>query len=425
MVIDQGKTICGRIVTRRVWTALLVFSLITLVFGVNGVSLQMTTVSASVDPVPDRAPIPQLAQAYGQLPMTFEANRGQTHSDVNFLARGGGYTLFLTGDQALFSLRQAVEVEVSSPARDRETPEVRYESLAMALVGSNPHPQVNGENLQPGISNYFLGSDPAKWVTDVPHYGQVRYQDVYPGIDLLYYGNQQQLQYDFILAPGADPGLIRLDFAPAEQLELDANGDLLIHMAGGVVRQQAPFTYQDIGGERIEVTSRFVLLDDQQVGFEIGDYDPAVPLVIDPTLVYSTFLGGSDDDYGYSIAVDGSGAAYVTGYTYSTNFPTLNPSQATNQGEFHIDGFVTKLAPAGNSLIYSTYLGGSDADVGTSIAVDGSGATYVTGFTLSADFPTLNPYQTMFGGYEDGFVTKLAPAGNSLVYSTYLGGERR
>jgi hypothetical protein len=185
---------------------------------------------------------PQVTQAYGQLLMTFELNQGQTDSRVDFLARGGGYALFLSGEQAVFALRQPVEVETPADVENADPPEYHSEALTMALVGSNPSPAARGEDKQPGISNYFLGSDPAKWVTDVPHYGQVRYQDVYPGVDLLYYGSQQQLQYDFIVAPGADPGIVRLAFAQAERLDLDENGDLLIHIAGGVVRQHAPFT---------------------------------------------------------------------------------------------------------------------------------------------------------------------------------------
>jgi hypothetical protein len=410
------KTIRQTILYARVGAILLSILITVTLLSPNSVSKAAPGTGLAASSASGPGSSSQAAQAYGRLPMTFELNRGQTDSRVDFLARGGGYTLFLSGEQAVFALRQPVEVETPADVERTDPPKYRSEALTMALVGSNPNPAVSGEDVQPGIGNYFLGSDPAQWVTDVPHYGQVRYQDVYPGVDLLYYGSQQQLQYDFIVAPGSDPGIVRLEFAQAEQLELDDNGDLLIHMAGGAVQQHAPFTYQDVDGARVEVASRFVLREDRQVGFEIGAYDPALPLIIDPILVYSTYLGGSGADRAYSVAADNSGSAYVTGVTGSISFPTQTPYQ-TDQGSW--DVFVTKLAPNGESLLYSTYLGGRSSDGGNSIEVGSDGAAYVIGVTMSEDFPTQNPYQPYLAAqaHWDVFVTKLSPGGNSLIYT--------
>ncbi len=309
----------------------------------------------------------------------------------------------------------------------------------MRLVGANPGPRMTGAEELPGISNYFIGSDPEKWRTNVPRYAQVRYQDVYPGVDLIYYGNQRQLEYDFIVAPGADPEPIQLEIQGADQLEIDATGDLVLHFASGQVRLRKPLIYQNRGGQnrggqktsgqegagiRQEIAGGYVLLGSHQVGFEIEAYDPTQPLIIDPVLVYSTFLGGDFEDFGKDIAVDAAGNAYVTGETGSTNFPTASSFQASfGGGGFPGDAFVTKLNATGDGIVYSTYLGGSGLDLGEGIAVDTNGNAYVTGNTLSADFPTASAFRNSNSGGSDAFVTKLNPAGNGILYSTYLGGS--
>ena len=277
-----------------------------------------------------------------------------------------------------------------------------------------------------GRVNYFIGNDPGKWRTNVPVYARVDYQEVYPGVDLMYYGNQRRLEYDFIVAPGADPGAIRLELDGAEELELGRRGDLIVRVTGGEVRLNKPLVYQEVEGARHEVSGAYQLRGGNQIGFEIGPYDPSRPLVIDPILVYSTYLGGSFGEAGAGIAVDSSGNAYVAGSTDSVDFPTVNPLAT---GAANSDVFVAKFDATG-ALVYSTYLGGSDSEGASSIAVDSSGSAYVTGMAKSTDFPTANPLLPALGRGSndddpDAFVTKLNADGSALVYSTYLGGGHR
>ena len=307
--------------------------------------------------------------------------------------------------------------------------------VRMKLEGANPSPAIDGMEPLPGMVNYFIGNDPAKWHTTIPTYAKVQYQDAYPGITLVYYGNQGRLEYDFIVAPGADPNQIKLAFEGASDITVADSGDLLLTTALGDVRMQKPVVYQlEPDGHKTLVAGHYVVAPlsvslqasrttRHAVGFQLASYDHAKPVVIDPVLLYSTYLGGSGDDRrGYAIAVDAAGHAYVTGQTTSTNFPTANPLQATNAGL--ADVFVTKLNAAGSHLLYSTYLGGSNDDLGYDIVVDAAGHAYVTGFTPSTNFPTANPVQATYGGgFDDAFVAKLNAPGSSLVYSTYLGGS--
>ncbi len=369
---------------------------------------------------------PRVVANYAQLPLFFEANRGQADSSVKFLSRGRGYTLFLTTGEAILSLREPEEgtqSRSSTVAPDAQSE--RSTVLRMKLAGANPEPQVTGLEELPGKSNYFQGNDPGKWLTQVPHYARVKYEEVYPGIDLVYYGtNQQQLEYDFVVAPGADPQSIRRRIEGAAAMTLDEEGTLLLQTGGGEVAWQAPLIYQELGGSRKAVDGGYLLLAENQVAFSVGKYDAGKPLVIDPTLNYATYLGGSNADSGTHIAADSSGNAYVTGTTSSSaDFPTLNPAQGTFGGG-STDIFVTKLNAEGTALIYSTFLGGSNNEFsGGGIAVDDSGSAYITGTTASTNFPTLNPPQGSLSGLQDAFVTKLSAAGSSLVYSTYLGGS--
>jgi len=367
-------------------------------------------------------------EVYGKLPLSFELNRGQTDGRVKFLSRGSGYTFFLTPDEAVMVLRSAPAAKgnkTAPGAASRKVPTHEKTAppavLRMRMVGANPKPAVAGLDALPGKSNYFVGNDPDKWRTGVPNFGKVRYAGVYPGIDLVFHGNQRQIEYDFVVAPGADPGAIRLAWKGAKRVEVASSGDLVLHVAGGRVVHHAPIVYQRVNGSRREVSGGYVLRDRNQVGFRVAAYDRSRPLVIDPVLVYSTYLGGSDYDFGYGIAVDGSGNAYVTGYTGSTDFPTAGPLQAANAGGDY-DAFVSKFNAAGSALTYSTYLGGSGGDSGRGIAVDGSGNAYVTGQTASTDFPTAGPLQAAMAGDWDAFVSKLNAAGSALTYSTYLGG---
>ena len=367
---------------------------------------------------------------YGKLPLSFEANYGQTDSKVNFIARGPGYSLFLTGQEAVIALKKAAvrSLEVKG-LPTREPVEKRKEGAAggtvvrMELAKANAAPRIVGAEELPGKANYFIGNDPAKWRTNVPTYAEVKYAGVYPGVDLVYYGNQGQLEYDFVVAPGVDPNEIRLNFRGAAKLRVDKKGDLLLGSGGEEVRFEKPVVYQEVAGARKPVEASYVLASANRIGFRLGEYDHSQRLVIDPVLVYSTYLGGSGNDFGNGIAVDSAGDAYVTGYNGSLNFPTVNPLQPANGGD-ETDAFVAKLNPAGSALVYSTYLGGTGGDFGSSIAVDNGGNVYVTGFTASTDFPTVNPLQPTYGGgLSDAFVAKLNPAGSALVYSTYLGGS--
>jgi uncharacterized protein (TIGR03437 family) len=348
----------------------------------------------------------KLSRGYGKLPLAFEPNVGQTDARVRFLARGGGMTTFFTDTETVMVL-----------SRSREQAVVR-----MKLVGAGHPRRVAGLEKLPGISNYFLGNNPAKWRTDVPHYARIQYEGVYPGIDLVWYANQRRLEYDFVVTPGADPNQIQVAYEGVESLRVETGGDLVLRTSLGEVRQQKPRVYQEMGGKRVEVGARYEIVARNRVRFELARYDRKRELRIDPlVLVYSTYLGGSRNDWGYGIAVDAAGSAYVTGYTNSPNFPTQSAYQATYQGGL-TNAFVTKLTPAGNALVYSTYLGGSGEERAYAIAVDGAGSAYVTGTTTSTNFPTQSAYQATFQG-GDAFVTKLTPAGNALVYSTYLGGS--
>ena len=411
--------------------------------------------SPAADTKPDKA---RVRESYGRLPMSFEANQGQADAPVQFLARGLGYALSLTPTGATLTLANAAAAPTAEAAVVR-----------MQVLGGNPAPRVTAQNPLPGTVNYLRGQDSARWLTGVPTYARVHYAGVYPGVDLVYYGNQQRLEYDFVVAPGADPDLIALAFAGAGRVEVDARGDLVLHAAGGEVRQPRPFLYQEVGGVRLEVSGGYVLDDQQQVRFEVGAYDTSRPLVIDPVLAYSSYLGGpgypwsGDKDAGNDIAVDAAGNIYVAGATNSI-------------GRWDADAYVAKFDPTGSTLLYATFLDGNgwddsanglavDAagnayvtgglenlgvfaaklgyagsphyfvyfgagpvgyrtDTGTAVAVDGAGNAYVTGRTdFWGDFPTTGgAFQPAFGGgLGDAFVVKLNGRG-AIVYSTYLGG---
>jgi len=352
-------------------------------------------------------------QGYGALPLYFEPNQGQTDPSVEFLARAGGYTLYLTSSEAVLAPNVGGGAESSGSGRPGP--------MRIRFLGASLTPVVAGAELLPGHSNYLLPCA-AGPQTEIPHFAKVRYELVYPGIDLVFYGNARSLEFDFVVAPTADPGLIRLGFGGAESLALDGDGNLVVEMDGGAFIQHAPTIYQEIDGVRRQVSGGYELDDSGDLGFDLGPYDAAHTLVIDPMLSYSTYLGSDSSDTPHGIAVDSAGYAYITGEVNIASFPTTGPTIGIAGGAMVL---VAKLNATGNDLVYSTFVGGcTHDDIGHGIAVDVEGNAYVAGTTRSVDFPTENSFQDTGGvGFiNDGFLFKLNTAGTALIYSTYLGG---
>ena len=359
--------------------------------------------------------IPGLADAraaYRSLPISFEPNRGQSDPRVKFMSRSQGLTLFLTSTDAVLVTREA--------------------SLKMRVLGANPDAVVQGLDARPGRIHSLIGRDPRRWQTDGRAYARVLYREIYPGIDLAYYGTRGQgLEYDFVVAPGANPSAIRLGFEGADRIELSAEGDLLLHVGEASLRFGKPVVYQQVRGARREVQGGWVRDGAATIGFQIAAYDPSAALVIDPIVSLATYLGGFATDQAFAVAVDAAGAVYVTGNTRSLNFPTTAGSFAPVPPG-GTDAFVVKLSHDLSTTVYSTFLGGTTGDdAGRDIAVDAAGNAYVTGFTNSTDFPTTpGAFQTAPGGgvcsgvaCNDAFVVKLDPTGATLLYATYLGGN--
>jgi hypothetical protein len=415
----------------------------------KGSSNRTVTASAAATPL-SSAQKKDWPHGYGKLPLAFEVNQGQTAPDVRFLAHGEGYQLFLTSQEAVLTLRHpltgSAKAAKGAPlfaARRKPTGAQSTSVLRMHFDGANPEPAIAGTKLLPGKVNYFIGNDPQKWHTDIASYEAVRYQSIYPGVDALFYGRDQRLEYDFIIAPGADPKAIALSIAGARNLGVNSRGDVVLSVGGGKVALRKPYMYQEVRGERRQIAGNYVVANDRQIRFSVGEYDHAQPLTIDPVLNYSTYIGGEVFDQSLGIALDTAGDAYIAGFTTSTHFPTMNPISATAPADVSLGtAFVSELNPTGTALIYSTYLGGSGntffGDGANAIAVDTASPPniYVTGFTGSPDFPVstvLLPFQgqpgpastaMQFGG--SAFITKLAPSASGsaqLAYSSYLGGN--
>lgn len=367
------------------------------------------------------------------LPLMFEPNQGQGNLDpadvrAKFVSRGSGYSLFLGSEGAILSLSTHARGGAEGSAR-------QVESLQMKLAGANPNARVTGADPLPGKSNYFLGNDPSKWRPGVPQFARVRYENVYPGIDLIFYGSQGRLEYDFKVAPGSDPGKAELDFSGAKQIEL-SDGALLIKSDGGTVRLDAPRVYQEVAGRQQPVEGSFVLRGASRAGFAIGPYDHSRELVIDPILSFSTYFGGSGDEHSTSVAVDGSFNIYLAGSTTTPNLPAAGVFQTTLKGAQNV--YIAKIIPPLGSLPavldYVTYLGGDGVDSPVGIRVDGRGDPFVAGTTSSSNFPTTatNAYQPSPQAGSTGtshvFVTELnggptPPAASQLLYSSYLSGN--
>lgn len=362
------------------------------------------------------------------MPLSFESNMGQTAKEVSYLSRSNGYILYFTPQEMVLDFRAAPTKSKHGRLQDLST-KGSNDVLRVQFVGANQHPTIVGDEKLKAKSNYFIGNDPNNWHKNIPNYSRVDYQGIYPGIDMTFYGNQNQLEYDIKVAPAADPNAAQFHFVGAKDISLNTNGSLdLTTPEGKKISMHKPIVYQTINGTKHEVSGKFKLLANKDIGFDIGKYDKSQPLIIDPVLTMSTFIGGSGgDNTALAIAVRDQPLphVYITGYTNSTDFPTVGPFQSTNKGPGRT-AFVLKYDRDANAIEYSTYLGGSGGnDEGFAITTDSVNAAYITGETNSKDFPLQNPFQLTNKGARDftAFVTKLNPEGDGLVYSTYLGGS--
>ncbi|OPX70831.1 MAG: PKD domain protein [Methanoregulaceae archaeon PtaB.Bin009] len=353
-----------------------------------------------------------------RIPLVFIENQGQKSAEVLYHASAAGHSIFFTPDSV-----------VCAWGGDDTRP---VSSVAITIAGQNPDTCVKGEDLLPGTANFLIGDDPEKWVTSVPTFGKVRYEGVLPGVDIVYYGTQGALKRDIMLAPGIDPAGVVIRYSGHESLSVGEDGALLVETTGGTLVEAKPLCYQVIDEAQVSVACEYLILGESEVGFSVGPYDPAYSLVIDPFLDFSTYLGGSWDDRGYAVAVDALGGTYVTGATGSMDFPYPYGKpryQMMNKGG--LDVFVTKFEPPGTTLNYSTYIGGYNDDSGQGIAVNSSGYAFITGYTISPNYPVWKAFQQnkSGGGYctmcsdADAFITVLAPRGNALEYSSFLGGN--
>ena len=372
-------------------------------------------------------------QSLSAAPVYFEANHGQANCDAHFIARGRDFNLLLSPATAELVLGHPGSPSVTETGESKP----RARTVQLQFAGANPGAEMSGAGELPGRANYLLGSDPARWRTGVPLFSRVAISDLYPGVHLVYYANRDQLEYDFQLQPGVDPGQIKFHVKGADAVRVDAAGELVLQVGDAKIREHKPVVYQAINGVRRPVAAGYRLADDHTVGFEIATYDRSQPLVIDPILSFSTYFGGTKGDIAWDVALDSNGYVYVVGETLSAGIATPGAYQPANAGSSHYNGdaFIAKFANGTSNLIYLTYLGGSDNDAALGVAVDASGSAFVTGFTDSSNFPVVNTtIQDHIAGHNnnarelyaiDAFVAKLSPDGGSLQYSTFLGGESR
>jgi Immunoglobulin I-set domain/Beta-propeller repeat len=379
-------------------------------------------------------------------PLYFEANYNQTGNPTQFSARGGHYQFLLSAAGAEMVLSQKPLVApptLQARTKTNANGKISLRALEMRFVGANPRAQIHGQQELPGKINYLIGDDSAQWHTGKPMFAKVRVEQIYPGINLVYYGNQQRLEYDFTIAPKTDFGKIAIHFDGVDKISIDANGELVLKLGNDEICQPAPDIYQTVAGSRKKISGGYKLLDKQTVAFAVRKYDRDLPLTIDPVLNYSTYFGGNAGDIALSVKVDASGSVYVAGETLSTQFPVTPGAYQTNfaGGSINGDAFVAKFDNAGTNLIYVTYLGGSSEDGALDLALDSAGDAYVTGFTSSTNFPVTNSIPGIIGVpglpthisgtnniklnvfHQDAFVAELNTNGSALVYSTYLGGN--
>jgi len=397
---------------KTIYTPALVVALL---FGMTGL---LNTASVSVNARADKASashhdLAKIKESYAKIPLSFVANYGQASKDVKFTASGSGYNLALAPTSFTLAVADA-----------RKNKDASASLLHTTLLGANSAATPTGVERLLTKTNYFIGNDPRQWKTNVPSYAKVKYTGVYPGIDLVFYGKQNLLEYDFIVSPGADPNIIALAFDGITNLRVDENGDLMLRTGAREIRQSRPVVYQEIDNAKKIIPASYVINGKQQIAFAVAKYDRSKPLVIDPSLAFSTFLGGSGMDRADGIAIDAAGNAYLTGGTASTNFPVTPGAFQTALASFNVDAFVTKMNSTGTALIYSTYFGGSNREFGNDIAIDAAGNAYVIGLSDSSDMPTTpGAFRSKPVGSDefDAFVMKLNPSGSALVYSTFLG----
>jgi hypothetical protein len=383
-------------------------------------------------PVAKAAPAPlhraQTLAAYNNLPLVFERNQGQTDPRVQFLTRGSGYSVFFAGSEATIRVQSPAPISTSDSILPQTPVAGPTAVVKIALRHANSRAEAQGDDILPSRSNYLMGNDPAKWHRHVPQFSRVKYRGVYPGIDLIYYGNQGQLESDYIVAAGADPRQIALQVTGADRLHLNPQGDLVLSTASGDVFLRRPRAYQRTAGGNApqEVVASYIQTEANLLKIKLGPYDSSQPLIIDPVLAYSTYLGGTLNNFPLGIATDSAGFAYVTGFTTSSDFPTTAGTLQTTPKNTKGTVFVTKLSKDGTSLVYSTFLGGTGTlgEAAHAIAVDPQGDAYIIGSTSSSDFPitSATAYQSVYRG-GGGFFTVLDPAGASLLYSTFLNGS--
>jgi hypothetical protein len=370
----------------------------------------------------------------GQLPLRFEP-RETDGGPIRFISRGPAYHLAISPTETLVSLRR-----LNSPGTRVRRPEagepraasMSYRNLRLEFVGADPSARVTGEGELPGLANYFIGHDPARWRTGVPTFARVRVTGLYPGISLLHYGNQRWLEYDFEVSPGADPEAIAIRFSGADQVRVDARGDLVLTLGADEIRHPKPLIHQTVRGTRREISGGYRLTEQNTVKFQIGDYDPRLPLVIDPVLSYAKLLGGSGADVLWAVAIAPDGSVCVAGETMSAQMATAGAFQTNLAGTtaLHGDALVARVNNDFTAFLYTTYLGGGTDDAALALAVDGAGNAIVTGYSDSTNFPTQSALFTNLAGVlnplgrfpHDAFITKIGPYGSNLVFSTFMGG---
>jgi len=377
----------------------------------------------------DHFEINSITKPVGHGCLAFTENRGQWDERVKFKADVGTAIFWITDDGVCYQFARRIPMDCASPEGLPRKPHDRIENgpgsieqlvIKATFVGSNRNVNCVGKRPMEYMCNYFIGNDPSKWHTDVPSYETVVAHEVYTGIDVIYYGDGHQLEYDLLVKPGADYSQIQLLYTGADSMYVTGDGALAIATEWGELREVMPAVYQNTEGSRRPVTARYKVLSNNTCGFVLGDdFDPGLAVTIDPVLVYSTYLGGYYSEESFDIeVVDGN--AFVVGFTTSYDFPVQNPYQTD---QMYTDAFITKLAADGSSLVYSTYLGGEKDDEAYGCALDADGALVVVGSTKSVNFPlSTYPYQSNQPG-QDAFIARLSSAGNELVYSSYLGGS--